>query len=62
MFVFLLSIAFALTPQYSIVKCWDNIEFFDMVTGESVVSVNMTAFPYIDGVSINLFIYSTNKT
>jgi hypothetical protein len=56
MFVFLLSLAFALNPQHRLVMCWDNIEFFDMDTGESVVSVNMTSFPYIDGVSIHLFI------
>lgn len=40
-----------LNNQNRLVRVWDQITFYNMSTGESVGSWNLTAFPYVDGAS-----------
>jgi hypothetical protein len=63
-----LLVAHALDSSHRLVRVWDQLTFFEDSTGSFVGSWNMTAFPYIDGVSLIRIIetcpssmYSTNK-
>lgn len=41
----------AYNNQNRLVRCWDELVIFNKTTNEEVGAWNMTAFPYIDGVS-----------
>lgn len=45
-----------LNNQNRLVRVWDQITFYSMETGEEQGSWNLTAFPYVDGVSLRTFL------
>lgn len=49
--ILLLQAVNAYNNDNRLVRCWDELVVFNETTNEKVGAWNMTAFPYIDGVS-----------